>query len=56
MTRFEVKMPQEQRDALAELAVEAGVTSADLVRLAVGRLLLDRSITLPAAQQRPEAA
>jgi hypothetical protein len=55
VTRFEVKMDQKQRDALAELALESGLTSADLVRLAVGRLLSDRSITLPAPHDRRAA-
>lgn len=56
MTRFELKLPEDRRAALALLAGEAGVSSADLVRLAINRLLADRAITLPRAEREASEA
>jgi hypothetical protein len=37
--RFDLKLPAAQRRELAELAIESGLSSADLVRLCVRWLL-----------------
>jgi hypothetical protein len=56
MTRFELKLPEARRAALESLADEVGVSSADLVRLAISQMLEGRAITLPAVERRSEAA
>jgi predicted DNA-binding protein len=50
-TRFEIRMPSQRRHALDQLAHESGLSAADLARLAIGRLLEDRTVRLPAAVQ-----
>jgi len=44
-------LPEPQRAGLSELAGKTGLSSADLVRLAIGRLLEARELSLPAADQ-----
>ncbi len=39
VARFDLKMSPHQRDALAALATEAGLSSADVVRLSVNWML-----------------
>jgi hypothetical protein len=51
MTRFQLMLPEPQRAGLSELADKTGLSSADLVRLAIGRLLEARELSLPAAEQ-----
>jgi hypothetical protein len=55
MTRFELKIPTDRRDALNEVARQSGVSSSDLVRLAINQLLEDRDVRLGAASRRHEA-
>jgi hypothetical protein len=52
-TRFEIKLTAQRRRALDQLAHEAGISSADLARLAIGQLLEDRVVRLPAVEVRP---
>jgi hypothetical protein len=56
MTRFELKLPEARRAALESLADEVGVSSADLVRLAISQMLEGRAITLPAAARGNQEA
>ena len=49
-TRFEIKLTAQRRRALDQLAHEFGISSADLARLAIGQLLEDRTVRLPAGQ------
>jgi hypothetical protein len=51
--RLELKIPTERRAALSTLAEQSGLSSSDLVRLAINRLLEDRDVRLP---HTPEAA
>ena len=48
--RFEIKLPAEQRAQLEVLAVETGVPSAALARLAVAQMLAQRAVSLPEAR------
>jgi hypothetical protein len=50
-TRFQFRLPAAQRAQLETLAVQSGLSSADLTRLALQRLLEDRDVKLPAHQQ-----
>jgi hypothetical protein len=45
-SRFEVLLPRRRRAELAELAAEAGLSSADLVRLSIGWLLQNPGVLL----------
>lgn len=45
-TRFEFKLPAERRAELDDLAAAAGLTTTDLVRLAIRRLLEQRATVL----------
>jgi hypothetical protein len=47
-TRFQFRLPAAQRAQLETLAVQSGLSSADLTRLALQRLLEDRDVKLPA--------
>ena len=47
-TRFQFRLPAAQRAQLETLAVQSGLSSADLTRLALLRLLEDRDVKLPA--------
>jgi hypothetical protein len=47
-TRFQFRLPAAQRAQLETLAVQSGLSSADLTRLALQRLLEDRDVRLPA--------
>jgi len=49
--RYHVVLPDQQRAGLSELADKTGLSSADLVRLAIGRLLEARELSLPAADR-----
>jgi predicted DNA-binding protein len=46
-TRFELRLSVERRRELAELSAELGLSSSDLVRLAIGRLLVERRDFMP---------
>jgi predicted transcriptional regulator len=46
-TRFEIRIPAEQRARLDALAADAGLSSSDLARLAIGQILEDRAVRLP---------
>jgi hypothetical protein len=50
-SRFEVWLPSERRRELDELAGEAGLSSSDLVRLAISRLLTEREVILKFSQR-----
>jgi len=50
-TRFQFRLPAAQRAQLEDLADRCGLSSADLTRLALQRLLEDRDVKLPAHQQ-----
>jgi predicted DNA-binding protein len=47
--RFELKISTERREALDSLARQSGVSSSDLVRLAINQLLEDRDVRLGAS-------
>ena len=49
--RFELRLPAQRRAQLEALADETGLSSADLARLAIGRLLDDRAIILKFSQR-----
>jgi len=42
--RFEVALPADRRAGLEQLAREVGVSSADLARIAIGRLLANPDV------------
>jgi hypothetical protein len=42
--RFEIVMPADRRAGLEQLAKEVGVSSADLARIAIGRLLANPDV------------
>lgn len=44
--RFEVRLPSGRRDALEELAKEAGVSAPDLARLGIGWVLAKRDLLI----------
>jgi hypothetical protein len=50
-SRFEVWLPSQRRRELDELAGEAGLSSSDLVRLAISRLLTEREVVLRFSQR-----
>ena len=55
-TRFQFLLPEQHRRELAELEARTGFSRADLVRLAIGRLLEDRDVRLPAHSETGAAA
>jgi len=55
-TRFQFRLPATQRAQLETLAVQCGLSSADLTRLALQRLLEDRDVRLPAHSETGAAA
>jgi hypothetical protein len=56
--RLDLRLPAAQRRELAELAAEAGLSSADLVRLSIRWMLAHPGALLgrPPAGERAEAA
>jgi len=55
--RFEVDLPANRRAGLEQLAKEIGVSSADLARIAIGRLLANPDfITGRKSDRQQEAA
>ena len=46
LTRFETRLPADQRRELDELAEKTGMSSVQLVRLAIRRLINDRDALL----------
>lgn len=46
--KFQFRLSSDRREALRGLAHEAGVSESDLVRLAIGRLIEERDVKLPA--------
>jgi hypothetical protein len=52
--RFEVALPAVRRAELARLADDAGISAADLARLAIIRLLND-SASLTGRKDRPQS-
>jgi hypothetical protein len=55
-TRFQFRLPAAQRAQLETLAEASGLSSADLTRLALQRLLEDRDVKLPAHHETGTAA
>jgi hypothetical protein len=55
-TRFQFRLPAAQRAQLEDLADRCGLSSADLTRLALQRLLEDRDVKLPAHSETGAAA
>jgi hypothetical protein len=55
-TRFQFRLLAAQRAQLKTLAEQSGLSSADLTRLALQRLLADRDVRLPAHETGAEAA
>jgi len=53
--RFEVVLPADRRAELARLADDAGISAADLARLAIIRLLNDPA-SLTGRKDRPQEA
>jgi predicted DNA-binding protein len=51
-TRFELRLPRERRRELDALADKCGLSSADVVRLAVRRLLNDPGVLLQECQHQ----
>jgi len=51
--RLEVRMPPAQRQALAELSAETGLSAAAVVRLALKKVVAERRLQVLA---RPDAA
>jgi hypothetical protein len=49
--RFQFRLPAAQRAQLEDLAAQVGLSSAALTRLAIGQLLENRDVKLPAHQQ-----
>jgi hypothetical protein len=56
VTRFQFTLPVVQRARLETLAVQSGLSSADLTRLALQRLLEDRDVRLPAHSETGAAS
>ena len=54
--RLEIRLPARRLRELDELAAESPVSRADLVRLAICRLLEDRDVRLPAHSETGAAA
>jgi hypothetical protein len=54
-TRFQFRLPAAQRAQLETLAMQSGLSSADLTRLALQRLLEDRDVRLPAHETEAAA-
>jgi hypothetical protein len=54
-TRFQFRLPAAQRAQLETLAEQCGLSSADLTRLALQRLLEDRDVRLPAHETEAAA-
>jgi hypothetical protein len=52
--RFEIVMPADRRAGLEQLAKEVGVSSADLARIAIGRLLADPDV-ITGRKDRPQS-
>jgi hypothetical protein len=52
-TRFELRLPREQRERLGALADQTGLSASDLARLAVRRLIADPGVLLGPAVQSP---
>jgi hypothetical protein len=50
-TRFELRLPADQRRELGELAREVGLSSADLARLGIGWLLRHPGVLLEREQR-----
>jgi hypothetical protein len=48
--RLDLRLPAAQRRELAELAAEAGLSSADLVRLSVKWMLAHRDVLLSGSE------
>jgi hypothetical protein len=48
--RFELRLPVQRRPQLEALADETGLSSADLARLAIGRLLANPEVILKFSQ------
>jgi hypothetical protein len=55
-TRFQFRLSAAQRAQLETLAVQSGLSSADLTRLALQRLFEDRDVKLPAHPETGAAA
>jgi hypothetical protein len=55
-TRFQFRLPAQQKAQLDSLARATNLSSADLTRLAIDRLLEDRDVRLPAAERTHTAA
>jgi hypothetical protein len=55
-TRFQFRLSAAQRAQLETLAEQSGLSSADLMRLALQRLLEDRDVRLPAHSHETGAA
>jgi hypothetical protein len=53
--RFEIVMPADRRAGLEQLAKEVGVSSADLARIAIGRLLANPDV-ITGRKDRPQEA
>jgi hypothetical protein len=56
IARFQFRLPAAQRAQLETLSVQCGLSSADLTRLALQRLLEDRDVRLPAHSETGAAA
>jgi hypothetical protein len=54
-TRFELRLPREQRERLGALADQTGLSASDLARLAVRRLIADPGVLL-GVERKPERA
>ena len=52
--RFEVVLPADRRAGLEQLAKEVGVSSADLARIAIGRLLANPDV-ITGRKSRPQS-
>jgi hypothetical protein len=52
-TRFELRLPREQRERLGALADQTGLSASDLARLAVRRLIADPGVLLGPAVRSP---
>ncbi len=56
MTRFLLRLSDDQDEAAAAEAKRLGVSKADVLRLALDEYLPDRSTRVPARQQEPADA